>query len=127
TQGHTTAGIAGPLLVEGGKVKDRPLDQGITLPTELGSSLPQLLVVVDETVQVDTLNVFDDGSLAGAVGTLGDISAGAAHALVGVYGRPVVAADFHLLSGMGMGTGLTLDFGTAAAPDPSTFDGGITY
>ncbi|MDX6679029.1 MAG: hypothetical protein QOE31_3081, partial [Solirubrobacteraceae bacterium] len=126
-QRHTTAGIAGPLLVEGGKVKDRPLDIGIGLPTELGASLPELLIVVDETTQVDTLNVFDDGSLAGASATLGAISDAAAHALVGIYGRPVIASDFRLLSGMGMGSGLTLDFGTAAAPDPATFDGGVTY
>ena len=39
--------------------------------------------VTDETIQTDTLNVFNDGSVSDDIGTHGLISSGQAHALAG--------------------------------------------
>ncbi|MBA3348546.1 MAG: hypothetical protein H0T13_08305, partial [Actinobacteria bacterium] len=130
-QEHVVANLFGPLVIEGGKIKDRPLINGAKLPTETDIPLPIVLIETDETQQTDTLNVFNDGSVADDVGTLGLISALQAHALGPIYALPptedVDATKFAQIGGLGMGGPRSFDFGTPAAPDVRTFAAGITY
>gem|GEM_PF-4232680 len=126
-QPHVVQNIFGPLVIEGGKIEDRTLRPGAKLPTETDVPLPVLTINVDESLQTDTLNVFNDGSVSADTGTLGPISASQPNALQTVYGHPVTSTEFGSITGLGMSTGLSLDFGTPGHPDVRPFDGGITY
>ena len=126
-QPHRTNQVFGPIIVEGGQIKDRALVQGIRLPTETDDPLPVRVTVGDESIQTDRLNVFNDGSLAPDTGTLGAISSDEAAALAKVYDRAISAAEFGQIGGLDMGGPLTLDYGTAGAHDFRTFSRGIAY
>ena len=57
--------IQGPLIIEGSTIpgKDRSLKIAVKLATETDSALPVLGIDVDESHQVDKLNVYNDGSI----------------------------------------------------------------
>jgi Ca2+-binding RTX toxin-like protein len=127
-QPHVMANVFGPLIIEGSQTKERTITPGVRLPTETDVSLPVLSISVDETQMTDTLNIFNDGSLANDTGGHGFISATHAHAIAAIYDvASLESTDFGHVSGLGMGGPLTLDFGTPSVPDERTFDAGITY
>ena len=129
-QPHIAGEIQGPLVIEGSMIpgKDRTLKTAVMLPTEADVPLPVLDIDVDESLQTDTLNVFNDGSMASDAGFHDHVDqvSGIA-AIYGVSEEAVDPATFGNISGLGMGSDLTLNFGTDAQPDDRTFDGGITY
>ena len=107
-QPHTVNRLRGPLVIEGGSGAgaDRSIARAVLLPGEtdpgpISVSGP----VVDESLRVDRLNVFNDASVSDDAGTL--------------------TAD--RISGLGMSTDLTLNTGTAGSPVLVTYPGGITY
>jgi hypothetical protein len=126
-QPHVVADLYGPLAVEGGTIKQRPVVQGVRLPTETDVALPVLVVTTDETLQTDTLNVFNDGSREADTGALDLVSAAHALALEEIYEKTLSRTDFGHISGLGMGGPLTYDFGTASQPRSRTFAAGIAY
>ena len=126
-QPHRTNQMFGPIIVEGGQIKDRTLRQGIRLPTETDTALPVVVIATNESQQTDTLNVFNDGSDAADDGTLGAISPTEASALNKIYPTAITPTSFGQISGLGMGGPLTLDYGTPAAHDFQTFSRGIAY
>jgi len=130
SQPHLTSQIRGPLVIDGSPIpgRDRSLKPGVKLPTELDVPLPVVSTVVDEGKQVDTLNVFNDGSHSNDTGSLGHPLF--ADGLAAIYGVPTIGFDlsrFENISGINMGGNLPLNFGTTAHPDVRTIDGGITY
>ena len=130
-QPHVVQNIFGPLIVEGGQIEDRSLKQGVRLPTETDAPLPVLTIHVDETQTTDTLNIFNDGSVSADTGHLGLVTTDSeASALAAIYGVAPAAIDrstYGEVTGLNMGTGLSLDFGQPGAPDVRNFDGGIAY
>jgi Ca2+-binding RTX toxin-like protein len=114
---HITNPIAGPLVIEGGVIKDRTVKPGVKLPTERDVPLPIVASVTNEANMTDTLNVFDDASVLAETGTLAQVAAGSDElsALTEIYGNPVgglTAASFGQITGLSMnGTPLSLDFG----------------
>ena len=129
-QPHALSPIRGPLIIEGSVIegKDRALRQAVILPTETDAPLPVLNIDTDESQQTDTLNVFNDGSVSDDDGHHGNATQ--ASGLAQVY--EVAQGDIDLnefgnISGLNMGSGLVLNFGTVANPDNRTFDGGISY
>ena len=60
-QPHLTAGLQGPLFIEGIDTAPRPLVPGVALPTETSVALNQFNPPGDEAYKLDTLNVFADG------------------------------------------------------------------
>ena len=70
-QPHNTSQIAGPLIVEGSLIpgKDRSIKPAVMLTSETDIPLPVLEIETDETEQIDTLNVYNDGSIANDTGT----------------------------------------------------------
>ena len=72
-QPHTTNTLAGPIVVEGGVGdKDRALRTTIMLPYEIETPAQEVPVITDETLQTDTLLVFNDSSSSDDTGTLTD-------------------------------------------------------
>ena len=67
---HLLTQLGGPLQVVGGTLGARGLVQAILLPAESNSGLLQIGVQPDERDQIDTLNIFDDGSMEDKVGVL---------------------------------------------------------
>jgi Ca2+-binding RTX toxin-like protein len=129
-QPHTTSNIAGPLIIEGSQIpgKDRSLKAAVMLPTETDAPLPVLTIEVDENLQTDTLNGFNDGSASADSGTLGlAANASGLETVYEVAAGGIDVAEFGNLSGLNMGGPLTLNFGTPEQPDNRTFDGGVTY
>ncbi|MCW2999090.1 MAG: type secretion target repeat protein, partial [Solirubrobacterales bacterium] len=129
-QPHVVADLAGPLVVEGGKIIDRPVINGVKLPSETDIDLPIVFVPVDESTQTDTLNVFNDGSVSDDTGSMGTITAAEAYALAPLYhlaSGSVNPAPFRQITGLGTGGPLTLDYGTLAAPDVRTYAPGVTF
>jgi Ca2+-binding RTX toxin-like protein len=114
---HVTNPIAGPLVIEGGQIKDRTIKLGLKLPTELDAPLPVIAVLTNESQQTDTLNVFNDASVLAETGTLAQVATGSdeAAALNEIYGNPaggISAPSFGLITGLSMsGSPLLLDFG----------------
>jgi len=106
-QAHTVDQIKGPLILEGGvsASTDRTLTEAVMLPTEHDDDLTSVDITIDESIQTDTLNVFNDGSVSDDSGVMTENN----------------------ISGLGMGSSLTLNRGTDAAPDYVTYAGGISY
>ncbi|HEV8460189.1 MAG TPA: Calx-beta domain-containing protein [Gaiellaceae bacterium] len=108
-QAHILGGIRGPLAVEGGTTAaDRSLHAPVLLPGE--DSLPPFNVAAQppEWQQIDTLNIFGDGSQEDLTGNLTSTA----------------------LTGLNMGT--DLDFtalcgGTCPFNEPGKYPGGISY
>src|SRR6185436_14264670 len=73
-QPHTTTGIAGTLVLEGSLIptKDRSLEQPATLPTENHTAGAPVIAGNPNAIQVNRLNVFNDGSVTNDIGTLAD-------------------------------------------------------
>ncbi|HEY3922827.1 MAG TPA: hypothetical protein VGL76_12045 [Gaiellaceae bacterium] len=70
-QQHTLSGIQGPLSVEGGTTNsDRSLHAAVLLPGEGNGPLFAVAAQPPEWQQIDTLNVYDDGSHQDQTGTL---------------------------------------------------------
>jgi Ca2+-binding RTX toxin-like protein len=134
-QPHNTAQINGPLIIEGSPIpgKDRSIKPALMLPSELDSPLPVLSIETDESIQTDTLNVFNDNSQSADIGMHGAILAGSVSGLEAVYEvnpGELVAGQFAHIGGLGMGAGLPtleVDFGSSGAPDLRQFQRGITY
>ncbi len=129
-QPHTVAQLFGPLVLEGGKIAERPVTPGVKLPTETDIPLPLIVVAVNEEEQTDTLNVFNDGSVADDAGSLDLISVTQAFAWPGFTASISArssATDHAHISGLDMGGPLALDFGTLAIPDVRIFAAGISY
>ncbi|KUG05437.1 hypothetical protein ASZ90_017119 [hydrocarbon metagenome] len=103
---HDLASIAGPLYIFGGvdEGADRTVQPGVILPYESDVDLPEIDADVDETEMQDALYVYheDAGSSSGTL-------------------------TAENLSGLGMGTDLTLNTGTEDIPNWITYKGGITY
>src|SRR6185312_12044001 len=129
-QPQTTSLIQGSLIIEGDVIpnRDRSLKVAVKLPTELDAPLPVGSAVDNPASATNTLNVFNAGSNSSDTGTLGTITnlAGIATDYV-VPAGSVNAAEFGLITGLNMGTGITLNYGTAQNPNNVTYDGGITY
>ena len=126
-QAHVTASIQGPLIIDGGQVGAFTPTSGAKLPTELDTPLPHPGAPSNPSHDTDTVNVFDDGAVAGQVGTLDGITAGETDALDTIYGAAgltVTPSEFGALSGLGMGPAVTLDLGSGGT---HTFAGGLTY
>jgi hypothetical protein len=72
TQPHSVAGVDGDLIIVGGvqEGSDRSLVTAVTLPSEGDEPLQNIDIDTDESLQTDTLNVFNDGTLAAATGSL---------------------------------------------------------
>jgi Ca2+-binding RTX toxin-like protein len=129
-QPHMAGEIRGPLVIEGSMIpgQDRTLKTAVMLPAEADVALPVLDIDIDESQQTDTLNVFNDGSVASDAG--GHDYVDHVSGIAAIYGVSEEAIDptaFGNVSGLGMGGDLTLNFGTDAQPDDRIFDGGITY
>ena len=77
-QEHTLAGIAGPLIIDGGTQAGQPtLVSPVTLPYETHNA-PGIEPTQGEGTgsgEVDTVKIFDDGTTAGETGYLTDIPA----------------------------------------------------
>jgi hypothetical protein len=70
-QAHRLSRIRGPLMVEGGTTAvDRSLRQAVLLPGENNGPLFAVPPQPSESHQIDTLNVYSDGSRADLVGEL---------------------------------------------------------
>src|SRR5207249_1861388 len=68
---HLLSGIRGPLAVEGGTTgADRALHQAVLLPGESNGPLFQIAAQPREWQQIDTLNVYADGSTQDLVGQM---------------------------------------------------------
>ena len=130
-QPHTTAGIYGPVFIEGNSTAPRALVQGVRLPSEtdvpLAIAFPPPPGASDAT-KLDTLNVFDDGNVSGDTGHMGAISATEYANLTSFYAPSfqsgLAQAQFGEIDGLEMSGPLTFSEGL---PQPLTFAGGITY
>ena len=68
---HLLSGLRGPLAVEGGTTgADRSLHQAVLLPGESNGPLFQIAAQPPEWQQIDTLNVYSDGSTQDLVGQM---------------------------------------------------------
>ena len=69
-QQHMLGGIRGPLSVEGGtSTQNRSLQAAVLLPGEGNGPLFRVAAQPPEWQQIDTLNVYDDGSKQGQQST----------------------------------------------------------
>src|SRR4029077_10740051 len=110
-QPHTLSNIRGPLMVEGGTTTaDRSLKAAVLLPGEGNGPVFGVAPQPPEWQQIDTLNIYNDGSRENGVGTLTSTA----------------------LTGFGMGQGL--DFSYLLRPgdhfpfgEPGHYPGGISY
>ena len=102
---HLLSNLGGPLSVVGSSLGERALTDAIVLPKELNAPLLGFPVGVqpDERDQIDTLNIFDDGSREDKGGTLGSTG----------------------LTGFGMAPDLSV--GSNSFGEPSSFPGGISF
>ncbi|MCP4707387.1 MAG: hypothetical protein GY869_02075, partial [Planctomycetes bacterium] len=129
-QSHLTNEIKGPLIIEGSLIpgRDRSLKPAVILYTETDGPLPVLEIIVDETEKTDILNIFNDASVLNTTGTHEHPVFG--HGLAKVYdidASLIEITEFGNISGLGMGTGLSFDFGEPGNPEIYPFDGGVTY
>ncbi|HMC70308.1 MAG TPA: hypothetical protein VKJ07_14225, partial [Mycobacteriales bacterium] len=68
---QVAAAIQGPLYVDGGiGPEDRSVKPAITLPSELDSGPTQIVAGIGDTGAIDTLNVYNDGSVQDDVTTM---------------------------------------------------------
>ena len=115
-QQHILSGIQGPLSVEGGTTNsDRSLHAAVLLPGEGNGPLFAVAAQPPEWQQIDTLNVYDDGSKQDQTGTL------TSTALTGLSmgGDPGGILDFTYLLPHGQ---TTFPFG-----EPGQYPDGISY
>jgi Ca2+-binding RTX toxin-like protein len=126
---HVVSDISGPLIIEGGVAegKDRSLRPAVMLPAE-STELPiDISINTDETQQADRLNVFNDSSTADDQGSMTAMELRNEVVKLGDEDMTNNVRPINL-SGLGMGTGLTVDI--SEAQDGSmerTFPGGITF
>jgi hypothetical protein len=127
-QPHVTTGIYGPLFIEGGEVSPRELVIGIRLPTEIDVALPNVASQQSNAPTLNTLNVFNDGSVSADTGHLGAISSAEFATLSNLYASQFAGGlaqwQFGEIDGLGMTGPLTI---TRGLVNPLTFAGGITY
>jgi len=103
---HTTSTIRGPLFVEGGVgPTNRAIVPAVTLPNEIVGTLPPPPNGGNESQSTDKLFVLNDDSTLNDTGIL----------------TPTT------ITGLNMGTGLTVDEGTPGNPDIHSYPGGVTY
>ena len=130
-QPHLTAGLEGPLFIEGIDTAPRPLVPGVALPSEIDPALNAFNPPADNTYKLDTLNVFDDGQVAAQTGHLGSITSAEFNVLSGLYQAPynvgLDPSQFGEIDGLGMSGALTFSGANAPHTGPLTFAGGITY
>ncbi|MFA7063647.1 MAG: calcium-binding protein, partial [Methanomethylophilus sp.] len=143
-QPHSADSVMGPLVIEGGVIesKNRSVKPGVILPTETDTALPVQDLNVDEETMIDTLNVFNDGSVSSDTGVLQNsqemnglealYDLGTSDLIHAQFGDDVDSWEeaknqFGNISGLGMGNDLCLNFGSNAVHDDRTFEGGITY
>ena len=68
---HTTNRLRGPIVIEGGVTdKDRSLRLAVVLPYESADPPKAISVITDETMQTDTMVVFNDTSVSDDAGEL---------------------------------------------------------
>lgn len=117
-QDQNLGAIQGPLVLEGGALadRDRSLAAAVVLPGELNPVSGQESPFTNEANNIDILNIFHADNLAVQSGALlfRDNSHG-------------IANTGLALTGFGMGSDLTIDEGSVAAPQLVTYGGGITY
>ncbi len=110
-QPHTLSGIRGPLSVEGGTTNaDRSLHAAVLLPGEGNGPVFGVAPQPPEWQQIDTLNVYGDGSHQDQTGTL------TSTALTGLSMGPDVDLRYLLAAGA------PVPFG-----EPGFYPGGISY
>ncbi|MDZ4220728.1 MAG: hypothetical protein U1D70_17120 [Methylobacter sp.] len=129
-QPQTASAIAGPLLVEGDRIREYTLARAAMLPTESDTVLPAQPAPSEDASSTDFLNIYDAGSTAGLSGGLGLISETATSAVAAAIGTPTVEFDrsmFGNVYGLGMGGASAFDFGTSSVPDLLLVDGGVTF
>lgn len=105
---HLLSGIRGPLAIEGGTTAaDRSLKAAVMLPGEGNAPFFQIAEQPPEKFQIDTLNIYNDGSAENLSGTLTSTA----------------------LTGFNMGPDLVFPVPPGGMPfgEPSTFPGGISY
>jgi len=105
---HLLSGIRGPLAIEGGTTAaDRSLKAAVLLPGEGNAPFFQIAQQPPEKFQIDTLNIYNDGSAENLSGTLTATA----------------------LTGFNMGPDLVFPVPPGGMPfgEPSTFPGGISY
>ena len=138
-QPHNSSQIAGPLIVEGSLIehKDRTLTTAVKLTNETDVALPPLEIAEDDdNAQIDTLNVYNDGSITNDTGI--HRLADAATQQAGLEaGYEVEDGDFDdnihefvHIEGLRMGEGLDpliVDFGSSQETDERSFERGIIY
>ncbi len=115
-QQHVLSRIAGPLSVEGGSSNaDRSLHPAVLLPGEGNGPLFAIAAQPPEWQQIDTLNVYDDGSRQNQTGTL----TSTALTGFGMQSDPGGVLDFTYL----------LPHGTTTFPfgEPGKYPDGISY
>ena len=115
-QQHILSGIAGPLSVEGGTTSaNRSLHAAVLLPGEGNGPLFAVAAQPPEWQQIDTLNIYDDGSKQDQTGQL------TSTALTGLNmgGDAGGILDFSYLLPVGT---TTFPFG-----EPGTYPDGISY
>ncbi len=104
-QPHYLSGIQGPLQVDGGTGGEQhALESAVIMPTEINTPPFGIAQQPSEAKQIDTLNIYDDGSHEDQSGTLTSTA----------------------LTGFGMGPSLTFP-GTTSWGEPNSFPGGISY
>src|SRR5260370_17349237 len=110
-QPHTLSGIRGPLSVEGGTTNaDRSLHAAVLLPGEGNGPVFGVAPQPPEWQQIDTLNIYGDGSHQDQTGTL------TSTALTGL--SMGLGGDFSYL----LAPGAAFPFG-----EPGLYPGGISY
>lgn len=105
---HLLSGIRGPLAIEGGvTAADRSLKPAVLLPGEGNAPFFQIAEQPPEKFQIDTLNIYNDGSKQNLSGTLTSTA----------------------LTGFNMGPDLVFTPPPGGMPfgEPSSFPGGISY
>jgi hypothetical protein len=129
-QAHLVNAVRGPLIIEGGALpnRDRTLGQPVMLPTERDAGVQERAIDTDTTQSTQTLNVFNDGSAFNDQGRLSGLGQHDLSGLGSVFGNALLQGEadrFGVLTGLGMGEGLTLQ--DADSGRRLAFGGGITY
>jgi len=126
---HQASAIRGPLIIEGNLSvgKDRSLNVAVMLPTESAVDPIEVQLDVDETLQADRLNVFNDSSHTDDTGVLRETTLSNDLIVLGDSDNGVKPLN---LSGLNMGGSLTVDISESEQgelPNLITIAGGITF
>lgn len=116
---HLLSGIRGPLSVDGGTGGIvRTLTNAVILPGEINTPPFGIGQQPSEALQVDVLNIYDDGSLAGGHGDLTSTTLTGFGMGEAVSFDPAAAPSYNPAAGTS---------GTTTHGEPLTFPGGISY